>query len=159
MNEPPGHYPRDMAGYGANPPDPQWPGDANLCLSIAVNYEAGAECSVLHGDTHSESVLTDTGFPAYEGARNLIVESAFEYGSRRGIWRILRILEERGITASIWAVVMALERNPEATRAMVAARSTTSSRLSGSSWLPDATPTRWPKTARTVTWASSSATC
>ena len=121
MDKPPDPYPRDMAGYGANPPDPQWPDDANLCLSIAVNYEAGAECSVLHGDDHSESVLTDTGFPAYEGARNLIVESAFEYGSRRGVWRILRILAERGITASIWAVVMALERNPEAARAMAAA--------------------------------------
>ena len=119
MNESDAPYPRDMVGYGATPPDPKWPGDANLCLTIAVNYESGAENSVLHGDAHSENVLTDTGFPAYENARNLIVESAFEYGSRRGIWRLLRVLQERGIAASVWAVVQALERNPEAARAMV----------------------------------------
>ena len=112
-------YPRDMVGYGARPPDPKWPGGANLCLTIAVNYEAGGENSILHGDSHSEGVLTDTGFPAYEGARNMIVESAFEYGSRRGFWRIMRILDERGIKTSVWAVVMGLERNPEAARAIV----------------------------------------
>ena len=92
-------YPRDMVGYGANPPDPKWPGGANICLTIAVNYEAGGEMNILHGDARSESMLTDTGFPAYPNARNMIVESAFEYGSRRGIWRILRVLEERGIEA------------------------------------------------------------
>ena len=85
-----------MVGYGARPPDPHWPGGANLCLTIAVNYETGGENSILHGDSHSEGVLTDTGFPPYEGARNMIVESAFEYGSRRGFWRIMRILDERG---------------------------------------------------------------
>ena len=112
-------YPRDMVGYGARPPDPQWPGGANLCLTIAVNYEAGGENSILHGDSHSEGVLTDTGFPPYEGVRNMIVESAFEYGSRRGFWRLMRILEERNIKTSVWAVVMGLERNPEAAQAIV----------------------------------------
>ena len=112
-------YPRDMVGYGARPPDPQWPGGANLCLTVAVNYEAGGENSILHGDTHSEGALTDTGFPPYEGVRNMIVESAFEYGSRRGFWRIMRILDERDIKTSVWAVVMGLERNPQAAQAIV----------------------------------------
>ncbi len=121
MTESQSPYPRDMVGYGRNPPDPKWPGGANLCLTIALNYEAGGENSVLHGDPHSENMLTDTGFPAYEGARNMVVESAFEYGSRRGIWRILRILAEREIGTSAWCVVMGLERNPEAAQAMVEA--------------------------------------
>ena len=56
-------YPRDMVGYGANPPDPKWPGGARLALTIALNYEAGGETSILHGDTGSEAMLTDTGFP------------------------------------------------------------------------------------------------
>ena len=114
-------YPRDMVGYGANPPDPKWPGGARLALTIALNYESGGETSILHGDTGSEAMLTDTGFPAYPGARNMVVESAFEYGSRRGVWRILRILAERNLKVSVWAVVMGLERNPEAARAMVEA--------------------------------------
>ncbi len=114
-------YPRDMVGYGANPPDPKWPGGARLALTIALNYEAGGEMNILHGDGGSEQMLTDTGFPAYPGARNMVVESAFEYGSRRGVWRILRILAERNLKVSVWAVVMGLERNPEAARAMVAA--------------------------------------
>ena len=119
MTDPP--YPRDMVGYGANPPDPKWPGGARLALTIALNYEAGGEMNILHGDDGSEQMLTDTGFPAYSGARNMVVESAFEYGSRRGVWRILRILAERDIKVSVWAVAMALERNREAARAMVAA--------------------------------------
>jgi putative urate catabolism protein len=110
-----------MVGYGRNPPDPQWPGGANLCLTIALNYEGGAENNILHGDAHSENMLTDTGFPAYAGVRNMMVETAFEYGSRRGIWRILRILKERDIKTSAWCVVMGMERNLEATQAMVEA--------------------------------------
>ncbi len=114
-------YPRDMVGYGADPPDPKWPGGARLALTIALNYEAGGEMSILHGDGGSEQMLTDTGFPTYRGARNMVVESAFEYGSRRGVWRILRILGERDIKVSVWAVVMGLERNREVARAMVEA--------------------------------------
>ena len=114
-------YPRDMVGYGANPPDPKWPGGARLALTIALNYEAGGEMNILHGDGGSEQMLTDTGFPAYPGARNMVVESAFEYGSRRGVWRILRILGERDIKVSVWAVAMGLERNREVARAMVEA--------------------------------------
>ena len=114
-------YPRDMVGYGAHPPDPQWPGEARVCLTIAVNYEGGGEMNVLHGDPASEHLLTDTGFPPVAGARSMLTESSFEYGSRRGIWRLLEILAERDLEASIWAVVMGLERNREVAEAMVAA--------------------------------------
>ena len=114
-------YPRDMVGYGAHPPNPHWPGDARVALTIAVNYEAGAEMSALHGDEASEGMLTDTGFLPVPGARSVLVETAFEYGSRRGIWRILRILEERAIKVSAWSVAMALERNPEVAQAMIEA--------------------------------------
>lgn len=114
-------YPRDMVGYGANPPDPKWPGGARVALTIALNYEAGGETNILHGDDSSEGMLTDTGFPAYPGVRNMMVESAFEYGSRRGVWRILRILDERDIKVSVWAVVMGLERNLEVAQAMMEA--------------------------------------
>lgn len=112
-------YPRDLVGYGRSPVDPKWPGGARVALQIALNYEAGGELSPLHGDDRSEGMLTDTGFPAVPGARSVIVESAFEYGSRRGVWRILRILRERRITVSVFAVAMGFERNPEVARAVV----------------------------------------
>lgn len=114
-------YPRDMVGYGVKPPDPRWPGGARLALTIALNYEPGGESNILHGDPASEFLLSDTGFPPVEGARSVLVESAFEYGSRRGVWRILRILAERDIKVSVWAVVQGLERNREAAQAMVEA--------------------------------------
>lgn len=117
MSEP--AYPRDLVGYGRSPVDPKWPGGARVALQIALNYEAGGELSPLHGDDRSEGMLTDTGFPAVPGARSVIVESAFEYGSRRGVWRILRILRERRITVSVFAVAMGFERNPEVARAVV----------------------------------------
>lgn len=112
-------YPRDLVGYGPRPVDPQWPGGARVALQIALNYEAGGELSVLHGDATSESLLTDIGFPAVAGARSVLVESTFEYGSRRGVWRLLRLFEERRIRVSVFAVAMGLVRNPEAARAMV----------------------------------------
>ncbi len=114
-------YPRDLIGYGANPPDPQWPGGARLALQIALNYEAGGELNLLHGDASSEAMLTDTGFPEIAGQRSMLTESAFEYGSRRGVWRLLRLFAERDIKISVLAVVSALARNPEAAGAMVEA--------------------------------------
>jgi allantoinase len=108
-------YPRDMIGYGSRPPHPHWPNDARVAVSIVLNYEEGAESCVLHGDAHSEVVLTDLGaVEALQGARNLNVESNFEYGSRVGFWEIMRLLRERHVDATIYAVGMALERNPEA---------------------------------------------
>jgi putative urate catabolism protein len=108
-------YPRDLVGYGASAPHPHWPNGARVAVSIVLNYEEGGESCVLHADAHSESVLTDLGsVAALPGARNLNVESIFEYGSRVGFWEIMRLLQERGVDATIFAVGMALERNSEA---------------------------------------------
>jgi putative urate catabolism protein len=112
-------YPRDLIGYGAAAPQPRWPNDARVAVSIVLNYEEGGESCVLHGDGCSESVLTDLGaIAALPGARNLNVESIFEYGSRVGFWEIMRLLHERGVEATIYAVGMALERNPEVAAAI-----------------------------------------
>ena len=107
-------YPRDLIGYGSRTPHPHWPGEARIAVSLVLNYEEGGEACVLHGDAHSESVLTDLGaVEPLAGARNLNVESLFEYGSRVGVWEILRLLQKAGAPATIYAVGMALERNPE----------------------------------------------
>ena len=112
-------YPRDLIGYGSAPPHPRWPNDARIAVSFVLNYEEGGEYCILHGDGHSESVLTDVGGEALPDARNLNVESNFEYGSRVGFWEIMRVLCEYRADATIYAVGMALERNPEAAEAMV----------------------------------------
>jgi allantoinase len=109
-----------MRGYGARPPHPRWPGNARVAISIALNYEGGGERSILDGDATSESMLTDIGFPEVVGARSMLVESSFEYGSRRGVWRVLRILRERQLRASLFGVAAALARNPEVAQAAVA---------------------------------------
>jgi allantoinase len=111
-------YPRDLIGYGSHPPHPRWPQDARIAVSFVLNYEEGGEYCVLHGDAHSESVLTDLGAEPLQNARNLNVESNFEYGSRVGFWEIMRLLREHGVDATIYAVGMALERNPEAAEAI-----------------------------------------
>lgn len=108
------NYPRDLIGYGAHPPEVRWPNGARIAVSVVLNYEEGGESCVLHGDAHSESVLTDLGGDALPNARNLNVESNFEFGSRVGFWEIMRVLTERGIPATVYAVGMALERNPQA---------------------------------------------
>ena len=113
------NYPRDLIGYGSRPPHPRWPNDARIAVSIVLNYEEGGENCVLHGDAHSESVLTDVGADPLPNARNLNVESLFEYGSRVGFWEIMRLLRERRIDATLYAVGMALERNPEAAAEIV----------------------------------------
>jgi hypothetical protein len=85
--------PRNFVGYGRNPPRACWPGDARLALNFNLNVEAGGERSILEGDARSENVLTDIGYPSYEGGRSPLVESAFEYGPRVGCWRLLRIFK------------------------------------------------------------------
>jgi len=107
-------YPRDLVGYASRPPEVRWPDGARIAVSLVLNYEEGGENCVLHGDAHSESVLTDVGGEPLANARNLNVESTFEYGSRVGFWEIMRILRERRVDATIYAVGMALERNPAA---------------------------------------------
>jgi putative urate catabolism protein len=115
-------YPRDLVGYGSAPPDPKWPGRARVALQIVMNYEEGGERSTLHGDAEAESFLHEVvGAEPVRGARNLQVESVYEYGSRVGFWRLLRLFAARDIKISVFAVAMALERYPEAARAIVEA--------------------------------------
>jgi putative urate catabolism protein len=112
---------RDYVGYGQHPPHPQWPGDARVALNFNLNYEAGGEANILDGDQASEGMLNDIGFPPVPGKRNPLVESAFEYGSRVGVWRVLRIFARFDIPLSVLGVATALERNPKATRAFIEA--------------------------------------
>ena len=113
-------YPRDLIGYGARPPHPQWPGDARLALQIVLNYDEGSENNVLHGDAGSETFLSDIIGAQSFPARHRSMESLFEYGSRAGVWRLLREFEQRRIPVTVFGVAMALERHPELTAAMVA---------------------------------------
>ena len=107
------HYPRDLIGYASRAPHPHWPNEARIAVSLVLNYEEGGEACVLHGDGHSESVLTDLGaVEALPGVRNVNVESLFEYGSRVGFWEIMRVLKSARAPATVYAVGMALERNP-----------------------------------------------
>ena len=114
-------YPRDLVGYGAHPPHAQWPGHARIAVQLVLNYEEGAENSVLHGDGASETFLSEiVGATPYSGARHMSMESLYEYGSRAGVWRLLRLFRERKLPLTIFAVAMALERNPEAAAAFAA---------------------------------------
>src|ERR1700719_40207 len=115
-------YTRDLKGYGANPPQANWPGGARVALSLVLNYEEGAEYSIQHGDAHSESILSDLGVGApLVGARNLNIESLYDYGSRVGFWRLMKLFGDRDIPLTVYAVGMALERTPEAAAAIVKA--------------------------------------
>jgi allantoinase len=115
-------YPRDLRGYGANPPQPHWPGNARLALQIVINYEEGGESSILHGDPASEAFLSEVvGAAPLPGQRHMNIESIYEYGSRAGFWRLMRLFEARRMPVTCFAVAMALERNPEAAAALVAA--------------------------------------
>jgi putative urate catabolism protein len=107
-------------GYGAQPPDPQWPGGARLALSFVLNYEEGGEYTPLEGDAAAEAYLHEVvGAPATVGQRNLNVESMFEFGSRAGFWRVHRLFAGHGLPLTVYAVGQALERNPDAARAMI----------------------------------------
>ncbi len=112
---------RDYVGYGPDLPDPQWPGRARIAVNINLNFEGGGEHSIMDGDAHSEGMLNDIGFPALDGLRAPMVESVFEYGSRVGAWRLLRLFERFGVKVCLLAVARAAERNPQLTRAYVAA--------------------------------------
>jgi allantoinase len=112
-------YPRDLVGYGRTPPHARWPGNARVAVQFVLNYEEGGENSVLHGDAGSEQFLSEiVGAAAYPD-RHLSMESIYEYGSRAGVWRILREFERRGLPLTVFGVSMALERHPELTRAFV----------------------------------------
>ena len=113
-------YPRDMIGYGANPPDPKWPGGAKIALQIVLNYEEGGENCVLHGDAASEAFLSEiVGAAQWPGQRHWNMESIYEYGARAGFWRLHRLMKDLPIT--IYGVASALARSPEQVAAMKSA--------------------------------------
>ena len=107
-------YPRNMVGYGKDPVHPKWPNKARIAVQFVLNYEEGAENSILHGDNASESFLSEiVGAQAYEGARHMSMESIYEYGSRAGVWRVLRLFKEFDVPVTIFAVALAIARNRE----------------------------------------------
>ncbi|CAM5378566.1 allantoinase PuuE [Thauera mechernichensis] len=110
-------YPRDLVGYGRNPPHADWPGRARIAVQFVLNYEEGGENCVLHGDAGSEQFLSELFNAASYPERHLSMEGIYEYGSRVGVWRFLREFERRGLPMTIFGVSMALERHPELTAA------------------------------------------
>ncbi len=116
------NYPRDLVGYGRNPPKADWPGAARLAVQFVLNYEEGGENCILHGDATSESFLSEiVAAQPLPGVRHMSMESLYEYGSRVGVWRLLRLFETKGIPLTIFAVAMAAERHPAVIKAMVEA--------------------------------------
>ena len=112
-------YPRDLIGYGRNPPHAAWPNKARIAVQFVLNYEEGGENSILHGDPSSETFLSEIiGAQAFE-ARHLSMESMYEYGSRAGAWRILREFDQRKLPLTVFGVAMALQRNPDLTQALL----------------------------------------
>ncbi|HEV3009868.1 MAG TPA: allantoinase, partial [Burkholderiales bacterium] len=108
-------YPRDLVGYGPKPPKAKWPGQARIALQFVLNYEEGGENSILHGDKASEAFLSEiVGAQPIEGARHMSMETLYEYGSRAGVWRLLRLFRERQVPLTIFGVAMAMLRNPDA---------------------------------------------
>ncbi|MBG6077353.1 allantoinase PuuE [Polaromonas sp. CG_9.11] len=110
-------YPRDLKGYGRNPPHAAWPGRARIAVQFVLNYEEGGENSVLHGDAGSEQFLSEMASPPAYPERHLSMEGIYEYGARAGVWRLLREFEKRGLPLTVFGVGMALERCPEVTAA------------------------------------------
>ena len=112
-------YPRDLCGYGASPPDPNWPGEARLALQIVLNYEEGGENCILHGDSASEAFLSEiVSAQAHEGVRHMSMESNYEYGSRVGVWRLKKLFDRYQVPVTVFAVGMAVERYPEPVQAL-----------------------------------------
>ena len=112
-------YPRDLVGYGANPPHPKWPENARIAIQFVLNYEEGGENCVLHGDSHSEIFLSEIIGAQPYADRHLSMESIYEYGSRAGFWRLHRLFTQANIPVTVFGVTMALERHPQAVKAML----------------------------------------
>lgn len=110
---------RDLVGYGEFPPDPQWPGDAVIAVNFNLNVEGGGESTLANGDAVSEGMLNDIGVPAVKRRRVPLVESVFEYGSRRGVWRVLDAFRNFSVPISVLGVARALEQNSDLARAFV----------------------------------------
>ncbi|MCV0437267.1 MAG: allantoinase PuuE [Hydrogenophaga sp.] len=112
-------YPRDLAGYGRDVPHARWPNGARIAVQFVLNYEEGGENSVLHGDDASEQFLSEMFNPAAFPARHISMEGIYEYGSRAGVWRILREFERRGLPLTVFGVATALQRSPDVTAAFL----------------------------------------
>ena len=113
-------YPRDMVGYARRPPRVEWPGDAKIAINFVLNYEEGAEKSVLHGDEGAETFLSEiVGAQPVHGTRHISMESIYEYGSRSGFWRVRKLFEDRTLPVTVFGVATAMARNPEAVAAML----------------------------------------
>lgn len=113
-------YPRDLIGYGEHPPHARWPNDARVAVQFVLNYEEGAERSILHGDPASEFFLSEmVGAQPIQGMRHMSMESLYEYGSRAGFWRIRRLFEEFDLPLTVFGVAQAMERHPDAVEAMM----------------------------------------
>jgi allantoinase len=111
-------YPRDLVGYGRHPPHPQWPNGARVAVQFVLNYEEGAESCVLDGDPASEVFLSEIVNAQPFPLRHMSMESLYEYGSRAGVWRLLRAFERRQLPLTIFAVAVAIQRNPEVAAAL-----------------------------------------
>jgi len=111
------NYPRDLIGYGRRPVHPHWPNGARIALQFVLNHEEGGENCVLHGDAASETFLSEIIGAQPFRARHMSMESLYEYGSRAGLWRVLRAFESRKLPLTIFAVATALQRHPEAVAA------------------------------------------
>ncbi len=112
------NYPRNLVGYGNKEMNVVWPNNSRLALQIVLNYEEGAENSILHGDKHSETFLSEIiGAQPIKG-RHINMESMYEFGSRRGFWRLHKLFKEKNIPITVFGVAMALERNPEVCNAI-----------------------------------------
>jgi len=115
-------YPRDLTGYGRTPPHAQWQNQARVAVQFVINYEEGGENCILHGDSSSETFLSEiVGAVPFQGLRHMSMESCYEYGSRSGFWRLYRMFGDRQIPVTVYGIAMALERNPEAVAAMLEA--------------------------------------
>lgn len=113
--------PRDLVGYGATPPDARWPGGAKVAVQFVINYEEGAENSILNGDKGSEAFLSEMVGAGSHPARAMAMESLYEYGSRAGFWRLHRLFTERGVPVTVFGVAAAMAANPAAVEAMMKA--------------------------------------
>ena len=112
-------YPRDMRGYGANPPNANWPGGAHVAVQFVINYEEGGENCILHGDAASEAFLSEVvGAAPWPGKRHWNMESIYEYGARAGFWRLHRMFTAADIPATVYGVATALARSPDQLAAM-----------------------------------------
>ena len=113
------NYPRDLRGYGHHVPHAQWPGQARIAVQFVLNFEEGGENHVLHGDAGSEQFLSEMFNPASYPDRHMSMDGIYEYGSRAGVWRLLREFERRGLPLTVFGVASALRRNPDTTAAFV----------------------------------------